>query len=101
MRLTWLRIPVLLSVLMFPGLLPARAATEMAPEVNTASYSSSLRPMITVRPLPAPPAQQERPKLLDDALYASIAGYRTFDYLSTRYALARASPAPSICSVSD
>jgi hypothetical protein len=89
MRLTWLRIPVLLSVLMFPGLLPARAATEMAPEVNTASYSSSLRPMITVRPLPAPPAQQERPKLLDDALYASIAGYRTFDYLSTRYALAR------------
>jgi hypothetical protein len=37
----------------------------------------------------SPPAQQERPKLLDDALYASIAGYRTFDYLSTRYALAR------------
>jgi hypothetical protein len=89
MRLVWLRIPILLSLLMFPGLLPARAATEAAPEVSTASYSSSLWPMIMVRPVPVPPAQQERPRLLDDALYASIAGYRTFDYLSTRYALAR------------
>jgi hypothetical protein len=89
MRLARLRIPVLLSFLMFPGLLPARASTEAAPEVNTSSYSSSLRPMIMVRPKPAPPGQQERPQLLDDALYASIAGYRAFDYLSTRYAMAR------------
>jgi hypothetical protein len=45
--------------------------------------------MLMVRPAPAPRAQQERPELLDDALYASVAGYRTFDYLSTRYALSR------------
>ena len=89
MRLAWLRIPVLLSVLMIPGLLPVRAATEAAPEVSTSSYSSSLRPMILVRPATAPSARQEKPGLLDDALYASIAGYRTFDYLSTRYAMAR------------
>jgi hypothetical protein len=32
--------------------------------------------------------EQGRPHLLDDALYTSIAGYRTLDYLSTRRALA-------------
>jgi hypothetical protein len=89
MRQAWLRISLLLSLLMVPGLRPAHAATEAGPEVNKASYSSSLWPMIMVRPVPAPPARQERPQLVDDALYASIAGYRTFDYLSTRYALAR------------
>jgi hypothetical protein len=88
MRLAWLRFPVLLSVLI-PGLLPAHAAMEAGPEVSTAYYSSSLWPMIKVHPVPASPAQQERPELLDDALYASIAGYRAFDYLSTRYALDR------------
>src|ERR1700744_1724523 len=36
---------------------------------------------------PAPPAPQ-RSHLLDGALYASIASYRTLDYLSTRRALA-------------
>jgi hypothetical protein len=32
--------------------------------------------------------EQGKPHLLDGALYASIAGYRTLDYLSTRRALA-------------
>jgi hypothetical protein len=32
--------------------------------------------------------EQGRPHLLDDALYASLAGYRTLDYFSTRRALA-------------
>lgn len=45
--------------------------------------------MIMVRPMPTPAAQQEKPELLDDALYASIADYRAFDYLSTRYAIQR------------
>jgi hypothetical protein len=50
-------------------------------------YSSSLQP--TIATVPAHIAlPQQRPHLLDDALYASIAGYRTLDYLSTRRALA-------------
>lgn len=32
--------------------------------------------------------EQGKPHLLDDAFYASIAGYRTLDYISTRRALA-------------
>jgi hypothetical protein len=89
MRLTWLRTPLLLSLLISRGLLPTELAGETAPEVHTASYTSSLWPMIMVRPAPTPAAQQERPGLLDDALCASIAGYRAFDYLSTRYAIQR------------
>jgi hypothetical protein len=51
-------------------------------------YSSSLQPAIASVPARIALPQQQRPHLLDDALYASIAGYRTLDYLSTRRALA-------------
>jgi hypothetical protein len=44
--------------------------------------------VIAVAPVRVTLPQQERPHLLDDALYASIAGYRALDYLSTRRALA-------------
>lgn len=52
------------------------------------SYSSSLQPVIAAAPVRIAFPKQQRPHLLDDALYASIAGYRTLDYLSTRHALA-------------
>lgn len=51
-------------------------------------YSSSLQPAITTVPMRIALPQQQWPNLFDDALYASIAGYRTLDYLSTRRALA-------------
>ncbi|HEX6494273.1 MAG TPA: hypothetical protein VF018_02230 [Acidobacteriaceae bacterium] len=44
--------------------------------------------MIAAAPIRIRLPQQERPHLLDDGLYASIAGYRTLDYFSTRRALA-------------
>jgi hypothetical protein len=62
-------------------------SAEPVPSESDLPYSSSLQPVIASAParisLP-----RERPRLLDDALYASIAGYRTFDYLSTTRALA-------------
>jgi hypothetical protein len=63
-------------------------SAESAPAISNLPYSSSLHPVIAASPArPALPGQQG-PHLLDDALYASIAGYRTLDYLSTRRALA-------------
>jgi hypothetical protein len=53
-----------------------------------ARYSSSLRPVIAAAPVRISLPQQGGPHLLDDALYASIAGYRALDYFSTRRALA-------------
>jgi hypothetical protein len=64
------------------------ASAEPAPEVPVLPYSSSLRPVIAVAPIRVPRAGQDRPHLLDTVLYASIAGYRTLDYFSTRHALA-------------
>jgi hypothetical protein len=55
---------------------------------NAHHYSSSLQPVIAVVPVRIVLPEQGRPHLPDDALYASIAGYRTLDYLSTRRALA-------------
>ena len=64
------------------------ASGEPAPSAPTPSYSSSLRPIIAAAPIRIRLPEQGRPHLLDDALYTSIAGYRTLDYLSTRRALA-------------
>jgi hypothetical protein len=63
-------------------------SAEPAPANSTPAYSSSLHPVIAAAPARIALPQQQRPHLLDDALYASIAGYRTLDYLSTRRALA-------------
>ena len=64
------------------------ASAESAPADSNLPYSSSLHPVIAVAPARIALPQQQRPHLLDDALYAWIAGYRAFDYLSTRRALA-------------
>jgi hypothetical protein len=64
------------------------AAAEPAPEAPGLTYSSSLYPVIAVAPIRTPRAEPNRPHLLDMILYASIAGYRTMDYFSTRRALA-------------
>lgn len=61
--------------------------TEPSPGDGPA-YSSSLWPAMMVRPAPVVLPRQQNPHLLDDALYAGIASYRTLDYLSTRRALA-------------
>lgn len=64
------------------------ASGETATPVPTPSYSSSLHPLIAVAPVRISRPDQGRPHLLDGALYASIATYRTLDYFSTRRALA-------------
>jgi hypothetical protein len=64
------------------------ASGEPAPPAPTPAYSSSLRPAIAAARARVSLPEQGRPHLLDGALYASIAGYRTLDYLSTRRALA-------------
>jgi hypothetical protein len=87
MRPAWLRYAVLLNLLMMPGVLSGRALAEAESEVHAGSYSSSLWPAMMVRTVPVAPLQ-ETPHLVDHALYASIAGYRTFDYLSTQHAIA-------------
>jgi hypothetical protein len=63
-------------------------SAEPAPANPNLPYSSSLHPVIAAGPARIALPRQQGPRLLDDALYASIAGYRTFDYLSTRRALA-------------
>jgi hypothetical protein len=63
------------------------ASGEAAPSVPVPSYSSSLRPVIAAAPVRISLPQQEKPHLLDLGLYASVAGYRALDYLSTRRAL--------------
>jgi hypothetical protein len=45
-------------------------------------YSSSLHPVIATVPVRIRIPEEERPHLLDDALYTSIVGYRTLDYLA-------------------
>jgi hypothetical protein len=64
------------------------ASAESASETSNLPYSSSLQPIIASARVRVALPEQGRPPLLDDALYASIAGYRTLDYLSTRRALA-------------
>ena len=64
------------------------ASAEPAPSMPTPSYSSSLRPVIAAAPVRIRFPEQGRPRLLDEVLYTSIAGYRTLDYFSTRRALA-------------
>jgi hypothetical protein len=66
----------------------ASASAESAPSVPTPAYSSSLRPIISAARVRVSLPEQQKPHLLDGALYASIAGYRTLDYFSTRHALA-------------
>ena len=63
-------------------------SAEPAAAKSDLPYSSSLHPVIASTPAHIVLLRQQRPHLLDDALYASIAGYRTLDYLSTRRALA-------------
>jgi hypothetical protein len=64
------------------------ASGEPAPSAPAPAYSSSLRPVIAAARVRVSLPEQGRPHLLDDALYASLAGYRTLDYFSTRCALA-------------
>ncbi len=64
------------------------ASGEPAPSAPAPSYSSSLRPVIAAGPTRIRLPEQGRPHLLDDTFYASIAGYRALDYVSTRRALA-------------
>ena len=70
-------------------LLACRSASgEPAPTAPVPSYSSSLHPVIAAAQSRISLPEQGRPHLLDGALYASIATYRTLDYFSTRRALA-------------
>jgi hypothetical protein len=64
------------------------ASGEPAPSAPVPSYSSSLHPVIATAPARLSLPRGETPHLLDLGLYASVAGYRTLDYLSTRRALA-------------
>jgi hypothetical protein len=64
------------------------ASGEPAPSAPIPAYSSSVRPVIAAARVRVSLPEQGRPHLLDDALYASLAGYRTLDYFSTRRALA-------------
>ncbi len=80
---------VAIGLLLLCCLLACTAASgEPAPSVPVPSYSSSLHPIIAAAPTHIPMARQARPQLLDLGLYASLASYRTLDYLSTRRALA-------------
>jgi hypothetical protein len=63
------------------------ASGEPAPSAPVPSYSSSLRPVIAAAPVRVS-LPQPTPHLLDVGLYASLATYRTLDYLSTRRAIA-------------
>ena len=51
-------------------------------------YSSSAWPVLLVRPVRRRSPIEQRPHLIDDALYVGIGTYRTLDYLSTEDALA-------------
>jgi hypothetical protein len=83
----WTFVAFGLLVLCF--LLACNAASgEATPSAPTPSYSSSLHPIISAARVRVSLPQQGRPHLLDGALYASIATYRTLDYFSTRRALA-------------
>ena len=64
------------------------ASGEPAPSAPVPSYSSSLHPVIATAPARLSLPRGETLHLLDFGLYASIAGYRTLDYLSTRRAIA-------------
>jgi hypothetical protein len=64
------------------------APAESVSEASNLSYSSSLQPIVSAARVRVALPEQGRPHLLDEALYASIAGYRTLDYLSTHRALA-------------
>ena len=64
------------------------ASGEPAPSAPVPSYSSSLHPVIATAPARLSLPRGETPHLLDFGLYASVASYRTLDYLSTRRALA-------------
>jgi hypothetical protein len=80
---------VALGLLVLCCLLACTSASgEPAPSVPVPSYSSSLRPVIAAAPVRVSIPQQARPHLLDLGLYASLASYRTLDYLSTRRAIA-------------
>jgi hypothetical protein len=80
---------VALGLLVLCCLLACNAASgEAPPSVPTPSFSSSLRPIISSARVRVSLPEQGKPHLLDDALYVSIASYRTLDYFSTRRALA-------------
>jgi len=80
---------VAFGLLLLCCLLACNAASgEAPPSVPTPSFSSSLRPVIATARMRVSVPEQGKPHLLDDALYVSIASYRTLDYFSTRRALA-------------
>jgi hypothetical protein len=80
---------VALGLLVLCCLLACNAASgEAPPSAPTPAFSSSLRPIISSARVRVSLPEQGKPHLLDGALYASIASYRTLDYLSTRRALA-------------
>jgi len=86
----WTFVAIGLIALCFFLLACASASGEPAPSASVPSYSSSLRPVIAAAQGRISLPEQGRPHLLDGALYASIATYRTLDYFSTRRALAGA-----------
>jgi hypothetical protein len=77
------------ALLLYTLLVCIPASGESATDASVPHYSSSLWPMIATRPVAIPLPDRARPRLFDDALYASLAGYRTLDYFSTRRALSR------------
>jgi len=83
MPFRWIVWFVMFHFMVLSGAFGAEPAAE---PTASASYSSSLLPMESQRSVPF---RLERPRVeaLDLALYSSIAGYRTFDYLSTRRVL--------------
>lgn len=84
----WTFVAIGLLAVCFFLLACASASAAPIPSAPVPSYSSSLRPVIAAAQRSISLPEQGRPHLLDGALYASIATYRTLDYLSTRRALA-------------
>jgi hypothetical protein len=84
----WTFVAIGLLAVCFFLLACASASAEPAPAAPVPSYSSSLHPVLAAAQRRISLPEQGRPHLLDGALYASIATYRTLDYLSTRRALA-------------
>ena len=70
------------------GMVLGEEPSAPAPLHATETYSSSLWPAMTLRPAPIPTLKRPEPRLLDAALYTSIATYRVFDYRSTERVLA-------------
>jgi hypothetical protein len=78
----------LLLVMTCCVLVGGSALAETVSDSAVPIFSSSLHPVIA-GPAPLVVSTPQNLGLLDDALYAAVASYRTLDYFSTRRALAR------------